>query len=375
VSLLTAFLEQDPSKRPTIAAAGEDVFFHPWRLRQLDPFEGHRSTCRIYFGALEPSILQDCQREICEKATLLSCGHLIDPEEDKAPQTHFEEYLKDGGHPTKSVVSGKLAANASSKSMCAQPVDQFVPLDTLVAFFDALRIANSDDLGVLRADIVKLIRTIPAEERLENGAHAMQTPIENWFAAVTQLQTKIRDFFDKPEQNPPIHYDGAPSVVHASVTFFDHRLVKLWTEDPLQDKEAKKLYWPGVEPTPACVIPNVPGTFYIGNLTAAAHQVVHCPSAPTHDSLDFDGKLFGVTAQCRTTLFPNGPHARSRCCRGMPVVVWQALTQAVLAWVARGNFRLPTYAEFAAALARHRLRSLAAEPKSPSGLAASGEAS
>ena len=184
-------------------------------------------------------MLEDCQEEIREKAKLLSCCHLIDPSAAKAPQTHFEEWI--GEHPTKAVVSGKLAANASSKSMCDQPVDEFVPIDSLVAFFDALRTANGDDLGVLHAEIVKLIRQILEDERLEHGAHAMRTPIENWFTAVTQLVTKTREFLDKLAQDPPLHYDGACSLVHASVTFFDHRLVKLWTEDPAEDENNKEI--------------------------------------------------------------------------------------------------------------------------------------
>ena len=354
-------------------------FFHPWRLQRLGPYDGAKSQLRLLLGSMEPSTLLDIQKELREKIDCLSLDALVSLGDAPAPNTHFEEEFEIPTNPpapevglddcrgsrkqkarnkvkkpSKAVVSGKTAATATSKSVCDHSIKDFLPISSIVAYCIAMRGASTDDLRTLEASIVRNLKRLEPEQCGKNGAHAMEKDIMDWFAAAAQLQSKLK-LEDLLLGIPPAHFDGAISLAHFSLTFFDRRLLRIWKEEAKRDPATGDVAWPdGKVPEPLFEIENRPGTVYVGNMTAAVHQVVHQKTARKSEVLSHRGEGFGVTAQIRTTLFPFGAFARGKWVRGAPVEAWQAITNSMLSWLSRGAFRLPTHREFVEAWALHR---------------------
>ena len=92
------------------------------------------------------------------------------------------------------------------------------------------------------------------------------------------------------------------------------------------------------------------GSFYIGNICAPRHQVVHLPprqAEPLHRRSDSDEGVH-IAVMLRTAVFAE---ARARCSlsRASPAEVYDAVNDIVAKNLATRPLRLPTFQECCAA--------------------------
>ena len=92
--------------------------------------------------------------------------------------------------------------------------------------------------------------------------------------------------------------------------------------------------------------PQEPGSFYIGNLCAPYHRVVHLPprqAEPLHRSSDSDEGVH-IAVMLRSAVFAE---ARARCSssRASPAEVYDAVNDIVAKNLATRPLRLPTFLE------------------------------
>ena len=96
--------------------------------------------------------------------------------------------------------------------------------------------------------------------------------------------------------------------------------------------------------------PQEPGSFYIGNICAPRHQVVHLPprrAEPLHRSSDSDEGVH-IAVMLRAAVFAE---ARARCSssRASPAEVYDVVNDIVARHLATKKLRLPSFQECSAA--------------------------
>ena len=96
--------------------------------------------------------------------------------------------------------------------------------------------------------------------------------------------------------------------------------------------------------------PQEPGSFYIGNLCAPYHRVVHLPprqAEPLHRSSDSDEGVH-IAVMLRSAVFAE---ARARCSssRASPAEVYDVVNDIVARNLATKKLRLPSFPECCAA--------------------------
>ena len=126
----------------------------------------------------------------------------------------------------------------------------------------------------------------------------------------------------------PLHQDGGASVIHMGLTLFGRRDLRLLQGGTLPD----------------VVLHLRAGSVYVGQLTGAEHQVLHC-AADGHELLHVPPVgAYAVTVMFRTALFPYN-RARLRNTTPSPSVVFERLVQHFRHSFSSDVFRLPTLAE------------------------------
>ena len=93
-------------------------------------------------------------------------------------------------------------------------------------------------------------------------------------------------------------------------------------------------------------MPQVPGTFYIGNLCAPWHQVVHATGETVEPLYREEprGEGIHIAVMLRSDVF-RCARARAKGGEPSPVDVYRAINACVAANIGRGGLRLPSLAE------------------------------
>ena len=130
-------------------------------------------------------------------------------------------------------------------------------------------------------------------------------------------------------RSDPEHFDGGASLLHGGLTIFGRRQLEMQTKDGWQEPIWQK-----------------PCDFYIGNLCAPLHRVVH-PKKPEAEPLfreEAGDAGILVTVMLRTDVFGS---ARARCSAGRPspVDVYDVVNSLVARRLAKRPLRMPTFAE------------------------------
>ena len=143
------------------------------------------------------------------------------------------------------------------------------------------------------------------------------------------------------ERQDVAHFDVAASLLHAGLTVWGKRGLEVRLAKPAQGALEE---WK--------TVPQQPGSFYIGNLCAPWHPVVHLPpeqAEPLHRSSDSEEGVH-IAAMLRSAVFAE---ARARCSssRASPAKkIYDAVKDVVAKHLATTCLlRLPTFPEGCAA--------------------------
>ena len=144
---------------------------------------------------------------------------------------------------------------------------------------------------------------------MKNGQHFMASCLADDAFAYAIIQVM------KPSQRGgPAHFDGAASLLHAGLTIWGKRGLEIRLTAP---KKVEPEEWQG--------FPQEPGAFYVGNLCAAWHKVVHLPpgdAEPLHrDGLEADEEGVHITVMLRSAVF-RAARARTHSTRASPAEVY-----------------------------------------------------
>jgi hypothetical protein len=380
VKLLNTLLALDPVMRPSAVQAERHLFFHPClmfrnvapqddRFGQLgfepamrpDVFPGIRHDYQILRGHLAPEVLNWLRQDFTPEAVRQLS---INPRDDEGrPNVKVEANRK-------WILGGKLGHVVGSGTMCKLHIDKELPLPNFCAFWAAFRRANSATILSMHQHARKLSQNFDVDTGDENRQHFLEMTSESWFGTAAELAVS----YAQGSWREPIHLDGGASILHAGVTIFGHRDLKLYIpgSHPPEAKEfcktiakareseghpakRQKTELPG-KVEPPFLLANEPGTCYLGTLTGPLHGVDHTESAP--EDLLPDGRKAGtgkasrgggpgglsVSVMIRTTLFPHN-QARQKETTPCPTK-WFFAMQALLGdCLKKYQWRLPSLAE------------------------------
>ncbi len=134
----------------------------------------------------------------------------------------------------------------------------------------------------------------------------------------------------KPSQRrDPAHFDGAASLLHAGLTGWGKRDVEIRPQPPDEWQR----------------FPQVPASFYVGNLCAAWHQVAHLPPEDAeplyHEESDAEKEGVHITATLRGNFF-TASRARTSTSRASPEEVYNVVNAVVAQHLAEKALQPPT---------------------------------
>ena len=208
------------------------------------------------------------------------------------------------------------------------------PAQRVAAFVRAFLAVNAGWLDGVMQDIRETLTRFPSESLGGNGRHFLESRLHDDALAYAGIQV-----MRPSDRSDPAHFDGAASLLHAGLTVWGRRGLEVRLAKPAQGapEEWKKF-------------PQQPGSFYIGNLCAPWHQVVHLPpeqAEPLHRSGDSEESVH-IAVMLRSAVFAE---ARARCgsSRASPAEVYDAVNDIVAKNLATRPLRLPTFPECCAA--------------------------
>ena len=199
------------------------------------------------------------------------------------------------------------------------------------AFINANRAWFDDLTAAIRAKLA----CFPKAALGKNGEHFMNSSLAADALAYATIQV-----MSPSKREDPAHYDGAASLLHAGLTVWGRRRVEIRLQPEAE--------WQRLE--------QKPGSFYVGNLCAARHKVVHLPPEDA-GPLWVDGcsQLGGagservhIAVMLRSNVFASN---RSRTMKGRagPAEVYNVANTAVAQHLAKEGLQLPTFSECVAA--------------------------
>lgn len=366
--LLTGLLEFDPLKRLDVDAALAHDYFHPWRLRLVAgkagnvELRGDRSVYSLAGGTVAPEILHRWRADI---KTLTAAALERAARGEDVSEAGIT--MEDEAHQV--VLHGRTQELDKVKAMCGQPIDRSEAARSQALFIKTWKKICKGSLERLDKITTSIVQDLERKDRQHpNAKFLLQTKVRDRFAIGTQSQQSQR-LDDAPPEHPSIvkpgHHDGANSLFHAALSNYGCADIHFWREKPVKGTfclptcppkcKRHKFGWSADEPAP---IPDViltqrPGDVYMGNLTAAFHQVRHRPDLDKAESslplLQAGGKNWSSRTMVRSAFFPEGRWTRSRLNRGTPIALWEALNVAHARWlrdeVLGERLRLPTLAE------------------------------
>ena len=192
--------------------------------------------------------------------------------------------------------------------------------------------------------IRKALRAIPKEELIDNGWFFLGPPARRWFnkmAAIQIMKSRARD--------DSAHFDGGAAILSLGPGLWGRRAVQWCMTVPAvdQSKRRRTLKAPRRqrEASPSWNHLQRPGSVYMGNLTAAWHQVIHDGTAIPGEMLVLnDGEECKVTLLLRTDAFADY-RARTASSSPGPVKVHEIATAVMVEALRARAMELPTLQE------------------------------
>ena len=197
------------------------------------------------------------------------------------------------------------------------------PLDRrLRAFAAAFKACNDGSLQAVDAAIKEAVLAVPKAERGLNGKTLLRESASDWAFSLGALQVMVSN-----DRRDPVHFDGGASFLHAGVTLFGERALRL-----RHSKENG--IWKEME------VRSAPGHFYMGCLCGPEHYVQHKTSEPTRLLPTESCGNVEVVLLLRSRIFRDGRSSTQQS-GPTPLLLWDALAPAVAAALARTRWVLP----------------------------------
>ncbi len=334
VALLQDLLSWLPARRPTAAGVSAHAFLAPSRfgLQTLpapmgpndaapeNSFQGSRHPWNICVGEMAVEVLDWLRDDEALRPGTPAFQALAVDFQAARRDAKSEEGRK--------FIMAGAVGECGSGNMCGLSLARPLPLRRLQAWHAALRYVNANAFAALDASAKIAVRQLSEEDRGRNGDQFLSQNFREWFCSCGELVfvqpgCKSAGFWAEPE-----HQDGGASILHLGVTLYGRRLLRCRQ---------------GVD-LPDVLVPNTPGTVYVGQLTGPHHQVTHEPSEP-YDLLYVDGLGHcGVNVMMRTALF-SYDRARLRRTTPSPVTFFQTLARCFRDSFAEHSLRLPSLKE------------------------------
>ena len=191
--------------------------------------------------------------------------------------------------------------------------------------------------------IREALLAIPKEELSPNGRFFLGTPARRWFnkmAAIQIMKSRAR--------GDPAHFDGGASILSLGLGLWGRRAVQWHMAVPAvdQSKRRRTLKDPRQrEASPSWNHLQRPGSVYMGNLTAAWHQVIHDGNTiPGEAFVPSNGEECKVTVLLRTDAFADY-RARTASSSPGPVKVHEIATAVMVEALRARAMELPTLQE------------------------------
>ena len=192
--------------------------------------------------------------------------------------------------------------------------------------------------------MVQSLRRLPSDTLSENGLYFFQANPLQLFPAfpVIQIMTATPKRDDEP------HFDGGASILHAGLTLWGRRSLRLFLAGPAEEqgKSGSKQGAFNHEGIASVQAEQKPGDIYIGALTAPYHVVHHdgnfCPEE-VYNAEKFQ-RPYKVAVMLRSAAF-GGARARSSATPPGPTPVFHAVRNAVYDALAATRLPVPTLAQ------------------------------
>ena len=188
---------------------------------------------------------------------------------------------------------------------------------------------NRNWLVQLTEDVRNALRHKTNEELRSNGAHFFNTCFSD-----TALTYGVLQVMKPSERYDPAHFDGGASLLHGGLTIFGSRHLECMVAASAASEED----WE--------VLPQRPGSFYVGNLCAPWHRVRHFEQPGPIGAVA--GNVH-VAVMLRTDVF-RAERSRAKKCKPKPAEVFDIVNEVVASALSARPLGFP---DFASCLAEH----------------------
>jgi len=246
-------LRFQPSERRSAASAIQHLFLNPWPdlSRPVSMTMGKIGMGTIAQGDLAPELLQYLQ----DDPTLAMSS--TSKRKRNSSVSKNEDALG-----LKREFVGYIDANNPPKCRCLNGDADLAPIESkrLANFAKALRRRWKAWLEQLTERVRLAIdrESLPEEHWKDNGNQFMEESFADNAFAYASVQWMRRG-----ERQDGWHTDGGASLLHAALTIFGSRTLQVKLRDAIDGADR------------IIELPQRPGSFYIGNLCALEHNVVH----------------------------------------------------------------------------------------------------
>ena len=291
------------------AAQLGDPYLSLMGVNGVTTLHGDRGPFNILEGWLGPSLLDWMQ-------TGLTGTHEWSFDVDPRQKDRWVEMKQ------KLEISGHLEQAADKKKgLTLNGRDASRPLDRrLRAFALAFKACNDASLQTVDAAIKEAVSPLKPSQQGRNGQALLKGEVSNWSFCLGALQIMVSN-----GRRDPVHFDGGASFLHAAVTLFGERALRL-----RHSKENGT--WKEME------VRSAPGHFYMGCLCGPEHYVQHRPSTQLlHTANCGDVE---VVLLLRSRIFRDS-RSSTQASGPTPLVLWNAVAPAVAAALAQTRWVLP----------------------------------
>ena len=321
--MLTGLMELEPSSRSSCAKAEAQVVVSAAPRVTLARVPAGRGPCSLTQGQLEDHILQWLQSDpywgkLGQHAQDKSC---------KAGQklcmgaTELEFKHEEGGYVGRSPPGCKLCNNLDMSTP--------LPATRVSAWTRCFLRLNHNWLVQLTKDVRNALRKLSNEDLRSNGTHFFNTCFSD-----TAFTYGVLQVMKPSERYDPEHFDGGASLLHGGLTILGSRHLECKVAASAAGEEA----WE--------VLPQRPGSFYVGNLCAPCHRVRHLEQAGPLCAAAGD---VHVVVMLRTDVF-RAERSRAMKVKPRPVEVFDIVNEVVASALSARPLSFP---DFASCLAEH----------------------
>ena len=183
------------------------------------------------------------------------------------------------------------------------------------------------------------LRTLSQEELGENGQHFFSTCFSDTALTYGVIQVMEAGHHD------PAHFHGGASLLQAGLTILGTRHVELSGVQSAADKVAESAAdnWQ--------VLPQSPGSFYIGNMCAACHRVSHLDCKEPGMLSEAAGNVHIAVMLC-TDVFRE-EQSNLFLPKPTPITVFRIVNQVVASTLASDRLHFPDLGSCIFELSRH----------------------